>query len=64
MSIDFQEGGTTEVTQPTRDAALLQAEEIARSQMARQRKKLGTLTCEQEIGIEMLLRSTALKISE
>jgi hypothetical protein len=44
--------------------ALRDAKEIVRAEMARQRQRLGTLTPEQEIGIETLLMSTASRISE
>ena len=37
---------------------------IARAEMARGRRKLGTLTGEQELAIENLLLSTATRISE
>ena len=47
-----------------REAALLEAQGIARSEMARRRRRLGSLTPEQESSIESLLISTVNKISE
>jgi hypothetical protein len=41
-----------------------QAANIARGEFARRRKRLGTLTPEQEANVERLLLSTAIKISE
>ena len=48
---------------PTIGAMREKMQEIARSEMARQRKKLGLLTKEQETAIEALLVSTVNKIS-
>jgi hypothetical protein len=45
-------------------AALLEARDLARAEMARRRGRLGTLTREQEIGIDDLLMSTVTRISE
>ena len=40
------------------------AQEIARAEMTRQRRRLGNLTQEQELAIEALLMSTVFKASE
>jgi glutamyl-tRNA reductase len=48
---------------PTIGAMREKMQEVARSEMARQRKKLGVLTKEQETAIEALLVSTVNKIS-
>ena len=48
---------------PTMGAVRQKLQEIARSEMARQRKKLGPLTPQQEAAIEALLLSTVNKIS-
>jgi hypothetical protein len=45
-------------------AALPEAKDIALAEMARRRGRLGTLTREQEIGLEDLLMSTVTRISE
>ena len=47
-----------------REAALHQAKNIARAELARRRRRLGELTPEQEIGVENLLMSTVSKILE
>lgn len=46
------------------EAALLEAKEIARAEMARRRRRLGELTPEQETLIEELLIRTVSRISE
>jgi hypothetical protein len=46
------------------EAALQQAKEIARAELARRRRRLGELTPEQELGVENLLMSTVTRISE
>ena len=46
-----------------RAAALRESENIARTEMARRRRRLGTLTPEQELSIERFLISTVNKIS-
>ena len=48
---------------PTIGALREKLQEVARSEMARQRKRLGVLTKEQESAIEALLMSTVNKIS-
>lgn len=48
---------------PTIGAMRDKFQEVARAEMARQRKRLGVLTAEQEIAIEALLLSTVNKIS-
>lgn len=48
---------------PTIGAVRQKLHELARAELARQRKKLGVLTPEQEIAIEALLMSTVNKIS-
>ena len=48
---------------PTIGAMRQKLQELARAEMARQRKRLGTLTPEQEAAIEALLMSTVNKIS-
>ena len=48
---------------PTIGAMREQLQEVARAEMARQRKRLGVLTAEQETAIEALLLSTVNKIS-
>ncbi len=48
---------------PTIGAMREKMEEIARTELARQRKRLGTLTQEQEAAVESLLMSTVKKIS-
>jgi hypothetical protein len=45
-------------------AVLRNAEDIARAELVRRRKRLGTLTREQEIGVEDLLVSTATKLAK
>lgn len=45
-------------------ASLRNAQDIARAEMARRRRKLGNLTPEQEMNIEKLLLSTASKVSK
>jgi glutamyl-tRNA reductase len=48
---------------PTIGAMREKMHEVARAEMARQRKRLGALTPEQETAIEALLMSTVNKIS-
>jgi glutamyl-tRNA reductase len=48
---------------PTIGAMREKFQEVARAEMARQRKRLGVLTKEQEAAIEALLVSTVNKIS-
>jgi glutamyl-tRNA reductase len=48
---------------PTIGAVRQKLQELARAELARQRKKLGPLTAEQEAAIEALLMSTVNKIS-
>ena len=45
-------------------ATLSEAKDIARAEMARQRRRLGTLTREQEIEVEHLLRLTVTKVAQ
>ena len=47
-----------------RENALRESQEIARSEMARRRRRLGSLTPEQESTIETLLISTVKRVSE
>ena len=47
-----------------RDAALCQAKAIARTELARRRRRLGELTREQEMGVEDLIMSTVTKVLE
>jgi hypothetical protein len=46
------------------EAALRDARDIARAELALRRRRLGTLTREQEVGIENLLMSMVTRISE
>ena len=46
------------------DAALCEAKEIARAELARRRWRLGGLTREQEMGVEKLIMSTVTKVLE
>ena len=45
-----------------RDAALREAKAIARAEVSRQRRRLGELTREQEMGLENLIMSTVTKV--
>ena len=47
-----------------RKAGLSEARDIARAEMVRQRRRLGTLTPAQEIEVERLLMLTVTKVSE
>jgi hypothetical protein len=47
-----------------RNAALCEAKEIARAELARRRQRLGELTREQEMGVEKLIMSTVTKVLE
>ena len=44
------------------DAAVCEAKAIARAELARQRRRLGELTREQEMGLENLIMSTVTKV--
>ena len=46
------------------EASLSEAKDIARAEMARHRRRLGSLTCEQEAEVEHLLMVTVAKVSE
>ena len=46
------------------DAAACEAKAIARAELARQRRRLGELTREQEMGVEDLIMSTVTKVLE
>ena len=46
------------------EAALKEAKDIARAEMARQRRRLGSLTREQEAEVEHLLMVTVATVSE
>jgi len=46
-----------------REAALREAQEMARAELAKRRRKLGTLTPDQEIALENLLMSTVARVS-
>jgi len=48
----------------SREAPFHQAKQIAKAEMVRRRRGLGTLTREQELAIENLLTSTATKVSD
>lgn len=50
--------------QERREVALRDAQDIARSEMARRRRELGNLTPEQELSIETLLISTVNRVSK
>jgi hypothetical protein len=52
------------VTQEFRETSSLDEIAIARAEMVRCRRRLGTLTHEQEVAIEKLLLSTTIRISE
>jgi hypothetical protein len=52
------------VRRARRQTALSEAKVIARAELARQRKRLGTLTREQEVEVEKVLMSTVTKVSE
>jgi len=52
-----------ESSKPERGVSPRDARDIARTEMARRRRKLGNLTPEQEKNIETLLVSTANKVS-
>jgi hypothetical protein len=47
-----------------REVALLEMQDIARSELARRRRRLGDLTQDQELAVETLLISTVSRISE
>jgi hypothetical protein len=47
-----------------RHLALIEAQNMARAELARRRKRLGELTPEQEIALENLLFSAVTKVSE
>lgn len=47
-----------------RDVGLREAQNIARTELARQRRRLGELTREQEMGVENLIMSTVIKVLE
>ena len=47
-----------------RDVALLEMQDIALSELARRRRRLGNLTSDQESAVETLLISTVSRISE
>ena len=55
---------TSVVNQERREAALREAKDIARAEMARRRRRLGELTREQESGLENILMLTVTRISE
>jgi hypothetical protein len=59
-----QEDRTDVINRQPGDAALQKALEIARTELARRRRGLGTLTQEQETVIEDLLFRTVSKVSE
>ena len=54
----------TETKQESVKSGSLDGIAIARAELARRRRKLGTLTPEQEVAIEDLLFSTAIRVSE
>jgi hypothetical protein len=47
-----------------REVALVEMQDIALSELARRRRRLGNLTIEQELAVETLLISTVSRISE
>jgi hypothetical protein len=54
-----------DVAEPERtESELLEMQDIARTEMARRRKRLGNLTPDQELAVETLLISTVSRISE
>ncbi|HEV7395938.1 MAG TPA: hypothetical protein VGN86_05465 [Pyrinomonadaceae bacterium] len=59
-----QQVARTEVKQEYRQTRSPDGIAIARAEMARRRRKLGTLTRQQEVAIENLLLSTINRISE
>lgn len=59
-----QQGARTELKQEYGQIRSLDGIAIARAELARRRRKLGTLTPEQEVAIEDLLLSTVTKVSE
>ena len=59
-----EQGARTEVKQEYERTRSLEGIAIARAEMARGRRRLGTLTREQEVAIENLLLSTVNRISE
>ena len=59
-----QQGGRTELKQEYGQSRSLNGIAIARAEMARRRRKLGTLTRGQEVAIENLVLSTVSRISE
>ncbi len=61
--MQFQQSLRTLDIGPTLGALREKLQEIARSEMTRQRQRLGALTPEQERAIESLLMSTVNKIS-
>jgi glutamyl-tRNA reductase len=61
--MQFQQSLRLMAVGPTIGALRDQMQEVARAEMARQRKRLGVLTKEQETAIEALLMSTVNKIS-
>ena len=60
----IQQGARTELKQEYGQTRSLDGIAIARAEMARRRRKLGTLTRGQEVAIENLLLSTVDRISE
>ena len=60
----LQEDRTDVVNREPADAALQKALEIARTELARRRRRLGNLTPEQETVIEDLLFRTVNRVSE
>jgi len=59
-----QTGCSGALTREQSEAALSEAQNIARAELDRRRRRLGTLTHEQEIALEGLLMSTVAKISD
>jgi hypothetical protein len=59
-----QQEQTSVVSRERREAALREAKDIARAEMARRSRRLGELTREQEIGLENLLMSTVTRVLE
>jgi len=64
LGLKPQQGALIEVKQEYGQTRSLDGIAIARAEMARRRRKLGTLTRPQEVAIENLLLSTVNRISE
>ena len=63
MDLGIQEDRIQIPRHERRDSVLQNARNIARAELDRKRRRLGTLTRDQEVALENLLISTATKIS-